>query len=163
MKIKIELDLEDTIQDMFEDDSNDLNAAVKGEVIRAVMGQVMPKMKTSIDQLVSVRIDAIIKDRVEKTVDATLNKALEGDCLITVNRETKTVQKHIQDLFNSSSRWNNPNEKVAEIAKKFGQELKLQYNNVFAMNIVSNLKENNMLKDDVALMLTEQPKAPEAK
>lgn len=163
MNIKVELDLEDIISDMFCDESSDLTGAIQGELLREVMRQVMPKMKASVDALVSQRIDAIIKDRVEKTVDATLNKALEGDGLITVNRETKTVQKHIQDLFNSSSRWNNPNEKIADIAKKFGQELKLQYNNLFAMNIVSNLKENGMLKDDVALMLTAKKEEPEQK
>lgn len=83
-----------------------------------------------------------------------MKKTLEGDCLITVNREQKTVQKHIQDLFERSHGWSNPNQRVADIASKFGQELKVQYNNLFAMNIVSNLKEQGMLKDDVAAMLT---------
>lgn len=158
MKLNITIDLEDTIKDMLDEENNDLSSAIQGEILRSVMIQVMPKMKVSIDELVSKRINVIIKDRIEKRVDSILNKALEGDGLITINREQKTVQKHIEDIFNKNNIWNGPNEKIADIANKFSQELKIQYNNLFAMNIVLNLKENGMLKDDIALMLTKEKK-----
>lgn len=162
MKFNIEIDLEDTLYDMFENESTDIEEALKGEIIRTVIGKVLPKMQASIDEQITKRIDAILVERVTKTVDSTLDKVLAGDGLIRINRETITITKHIQNLFESHNSWNNPNGKIKEIAKEFGNELRLQYNNAFAMNIVANLKEQGLLKDDLVKILLESPQAPAA-
>lgn len=162
MKFNIQIDLEDTISDMFEEGTTDISKILKGQVIHSVVRQVLPKMQSSIDAQVVERINTIIESRVEATVDSVLDKVLNGAAVITVNREQKTITKHIQDIFSRSNTWNNPQEKISAIAKTFSSELNLQYNNVFAMNIVSSMKEQGLLKDDVVKMLLEEPQAPSA-
>lgn len=156
MKFKIEIDLEDTLQDMFEDGSTDIEEALKGDIIRGILNKVLPKMQASIDEQITKRIDAIIVERVEARVTATLDKVLEKD-IIRINREDLTVTKHIQNIFEKSHGWNNPHERIGKIAKEFGQQLRIQYNNVFAMNIVTNLRDQGLLKDDVSEMLLKAP------
>lgn len=155
MKFNITIDLEDTLSDMFCDESTDIEDALKGEIINSVVREVLPRMKENIDKKIGDRINEIIKNRVDSTVEATLNKAID-DGVISINGRGTTVKEHIQDLFTNHRGWNNPEDRIVKVSKEFASELKLQYNNVFAMKIVSNMKEQGLLKDDVALMLTEK-------
>jgi hypothetical protein len=69
--------------------------------------------------------------------------------------EEITMIEHLKSVFHNHHGWNSPDKKMEAIANKFGKELKLQYNNAFANKIVSNMKEQGLLKDEVVQILLE--------
>lgn len=157
MKLKIEIDLDDLVHDMMCDEKTDFNEAVKSEITRSVVSGVKSGIQQQIDKLVSERINPQITALIDAKVYETLDVLIAaGD--MKVRGETVKIVDFVRNHFESNSGWNNPREQISEIAKSFGKELKLQYNNVFAMNIVKNLSEQGLLNDDVAKMLLSAPK-----
>jgi hypothetical protein len=159
MIIKVEIDLEDMLGDMIHNESGEIAEEIKGQIINGIMKKVLPTMQASIDKMVDERINPVIVARVERAVDIKLAEVMDKG-LIRVNGQSPIkIEKHIQNLFESNRGWGNPADRIEKVAKAFGQDLKTQYNNVFAMNIVANMKDQGLLKDDVAEMLT-APSAP---
>jgi DNA-binding phage protein len=157
MKIKVEVDLQDLIDDMFHDEDSDLTENVKSEITRKLVSQVTEKFQVNIDKLLSERItpqiDTLIDSRVSSALDALIDA---GE--MTVRGEKVIIADYVRRQFEQNTGWTSPSEKIAKIAKEFGAELKAQYNNCFAMNIVKNLSEQGLLNDDVAKALLAPPK-----
>lgn len=152
MKIKVEIDLDDLVHDMMCDESTDFSEAVKSEITRSVIGGFKAGVQQQIDRLVSERINPQITALIDAKVSETLDGLVAAGDMKT-NGETIKIADFVRQRFESSTGWNNPREQIAKIAAAFGQEMKLQYNNVFAMNIVKNLSEQGLLNADVAKAL----------
>lgn len=90
-----------------------------------------------------------IEDKIDKEITSQLTQTIEG------RLEEITIKKHIENLFNNHHGWNSPNEKMKQIAKSFGKELTARYDKVFATHIVMGLKDQGLLKDEVAQILLE--------
>ena len=159
MNIKFEIDLEGLLDDLLYEESSEIKEAIKSEVISKVLKTVLPIMQKSIDKLIDQRIGPVIIERVEKFVDLKLDEVMEKGVIRVNGQSPIKIEKHIENLFENSRGWSNPLDRIEKIAKTFSQDLKIQYNNVFAMNIVTNMKDQGLLKDDVAAMLT-APSAP---
>lgn len=162
MKIKIEVDLEDMVEDMLGEGEADIKEELKSTVIRSVINKLLPKMQKTIDVQIVERLDSIITARVEASVQKTLDKAID-DGTIVKHGETISIKDHVTELFQKSHGWDGANSKIASIAKAFGKELKLQYNNAFATQVVVNMKDQGLLKDDVVKILLESPQPTESK
>lgn len=157
MKLKIEIDLSDLVHDMLNDESTDFSEAVKSEITRSVIGGFKAGVQQQIDRLVSERINPQITALIDAKVSETLDGLVAaGD--MKHNGETIKIADFVRQRFESNTGWNNPREQIAKIADAFGKELKLQYNNAFAMNIVKNLSEQGLLNADVAKALLAPPK-----
>lgn len=157
MKLKIEIDLSDLVHDMLNDESTDFSEAVKSEITRSVIGGFKSGVQQQIDKLVSERINPQITSLIDAKVSETLdNLVAAGD--MKVRGETIKIADFVRNMFESNTGWNNPQKQIEQIAKKFGDEMKLQYNNIFAMNIVKNLSEQGLLNADVAKALLAAPK-----
>ena len=152
MKINIEVQVEDLISDMQEDGECDIESELKSVIIRSVIQKLLPKIQESVDKKIEQRLDAIFIERVNSAVEKTLNKAIDNGVLVKRGVEV-SIHDHITSLFQQASGWNSPNDKIQKIAKEFGKELKDQYNVIFASKIVENIKEQGLLKDDVAKLL----------
>lgn len=169
MKMKIEIDLQDLINDLVSDSHEydedgtyyngiELNDAIKGSIQNSVINILLPKMKDSIELGITNKIDAIINERVNSTVDKTLQSMLEDENFkFSARRFDGTIKDYIKEKFESSANWNNPRTALDEIAKQYAQEMKSQYNNIFAARVVDNMREQGLLKDDFAKLLTEKP------
>lgn len=169
MKMKIEIDIEDLINDLVGDaydydedgpgfDNIDLNDAIKGNITNTVIRELLPRMKESIESGITKKIDAIITERVNFNVDKTLQNILEDENFkFNYNRFEGTIKDYIKEKFQESGNWNNPREALDKVAKKYAQEMKAQYNNIFAARVVDNMREQGFLKDDFAKLLTEKP------
>lgn len=167
MKMKIEIDLEDLINDLVGNsleqdeygsatcDNIDLSEAIKGHITSSVINKLLPKMKASIETGITNKIDNIINERVNTTVDKTLKNILEDENFkFKNNRFNGTIKDYIQKQFEDSRNWGSPREALDQIAKEYAQEMKLQYNNIFAARVVDNMREQGLLKDDFAKLLT---------
>jgi hypothetical protein len=85
-------------------------------------------------------------------IDQAIAEFMEsGD--ITINNKTVPLKSHLRKLFDDNHGWNNPHDKMKALAKAFGEECKAQYNNIFAAKIVTTMKEQGFLKEDMARIL----------
>ena len=152
MKLNIAIDLEDLVSDMIDGESLDFKEAVKYEITRGVIGGVKQSIQQQIDKLVSERVNpqitALIDAKVMETLDALVDA---GE--MNVRGQSVKITDYVRQVFEGSTGWSNPHSKIEKIAKDFGNELKMQYNNLFAMNIVKNLSEQGLLNDEVAKLL----------
>ena len=157
MKIKVEVDLQEMIEGMFHDGNIDLLEEVKSSITRELTRTVQGTLKDSVDKLLSERITPQVKLLVDARVSSALDGLIDAG-EITISGSQVSIEQHIKNVFMNHHGWNNPTEQIAKIAKAFGAEMKLQYNNCFAMNIVKNLSEQGLLNDDVAKALLAPPK-----
>ena len=91
----------------------------------------------------------------EKTsliIDSTISDFIATGTIISGKSEVP-LKAHLRRIFDNHHGWNSTDDKMKKIAKSFGDELKLQYNNVFANKIVQNMKEQGLLKDEVVQIL----------
>ena len=156
MKIKVEVDIQDIVDDMLCDECTDLNDRVKDDITRSVVRKVTEQFQSSIDKLLSEKLTPRIQSLVDEKVMSTLDDLIEVGEMSTRSGKV-LIKDHVKDLFEKNNGWNSPESKIKEIAKKFGDEMKLQYSNCFAMNIVKNLSEQGLLNDDVAKALLAPP------
>lgn len=172
MKMKIEIDLDDLINDLVGDsidtdeygytgvDNIELNQAIKDRVTSSVISELLPKMKESIESGITNKIDAIIEERVNSKVDKTLEKILEDENFKFKARNFDgTIKDYIKEKFEDSRSWGNPQKALDKIAATFAQEMKLQYNTIFASRVVDNMRQQGLLKEDFATLLIDAPKA----
>jgi len=168
MKMKIEIDLQDLINNLVEDSHEydedgtyyngiELNEAIKGSIKNSVINELLPKMKESIEAGITKKVDDIITERVNTNVDKTLHNILEDENFkFSSRRFDGTIKDYIKQKFEDSGNWNNPREALDQIAKKYAQEMKSQYNNIFAARVVDNMREQGLLIDDFSKLLTEK-------
>lgn len=152
MKIKVEVDLQDLVEDMFSNESCDLLEGVQSEITRSVVRHISEQAKSSVEKLIFERINPQVQMAIDARVSETLDKLI-ADGHLVIRGELVRFDDHIRDLFTKNTGWNNPAKQIEQIAKSFGEQMKLQYNNIFAMNIVRNLSEQGLLNDDVAKAL----------
>lgn len=140
--------------------AEEIQDELKQYIIRDVVHQIRKGIKDQIDteivravreeveECLTPAIKHTVADEIEKGV-IRIKKGYSGDY------EEKPISEYICEQFHASTGWNRPEEKIAKIAKSFGEELKLQYNNAFANQIVHNMKEQGLLKDEVVQILLE--------
>jgi len=100
--------------------------------------------------------------RTMQIIDSTLTGLIAAESIM-INGKPVTIVDHVKGIFKNNHGWSNPHSQLERLAKDFGKEIKLQYNNAFANKIVSNMKEQGLLKDEVVQILLEgnsPPKAP---
>jgi hypothetical protein len=154
MKINFELDMEDLINDMLCDESCDIEEAIKGEIISKTIRKILPTIEKQVNEQIFKRVDSVISERIDSAVESAISNVVNSGTIVHRGK-TMTMEDRIKEVFNNHSSWGNPMKKLEAIAKKFGEELTLQYNAAFATRIVVNMKEQGLLKDDVVKILLE--------
>lgn len=150
MKFNVSIDLDEFWLDNDRDYelSDLLKDSIKSDVIRQIKenikDQVQKEIKEKTEQFIISRLSVIINDTLAECIDQGEIKKGDGYIKIT---------DHVKNLFLSNNSWNHPDDKIKRIAKEFGEELKIQYNNAFANKIVQNMREQGFLKDDIAQLL----------
>jgi len=136
-------------------EEEELSEALETHVTRDVVHQITKNIESKIDQQITEKVTAFIDNRLAILIDKKLSDLIDVG-VITRNREEISIIKHIENRFKDSSGWGTPDAKIDAVAKKFGEEMKLQYNTVFASRIVENMKKQGFLKDDVTRILLEE-------
>lgn len=153
--MKFTIELEDFYTD--EDDSDSLEDSLKKHIITDVTYKIQASIKDKVDKQITEKVSAIVEEKITSVIDSKLSELVETG-MIQRNRKEISIVDFIKDEFERTHGWSNPISQIEKIAKNFGQELKLQYNNAFANKIVMNMKEQGLLKDEVVKILLEPGK-----
>ena len=148
MQFKIDL------EDFWLEEDDNIEDALKSHIINSVTHKIIQSIQVKVDAQIAKRVNEVISEKLDKVIDDQLDKLIDAG-VITYQREEISIVDHIKNLFLQSSGWSQPNTKIEKVAKAFGNELKLQYNNAFANKIVQNMKEQGLLRDDVVQILLE--------
>ena len=127
-------------------EEEELSEALTAHLKRSIIIEVSKSIEDKVQKAVTEKVTERIKEKLEPLIEATLDDLIEVGT-INYNRESVTIVQHIKNLFEKHSGWSNPDKKIEAIAKKFGEELKLQYNSIFATKIVQNMNEQGLIKD----------------
>ena len=147
MNITIELD-----DEWIEEQS--ISEAMEESIKRNIVFSLTEKNKQRTEVAITNAIDKAIESKLGDVIDEVISQAVDNG-MIKRNRKEISIVEHISESFMVHSGWGSPNKKIEAVAKKFGEELKIQYNAIFATKIVENMKKQGFLKDDVASLLLE--------
>ena len=135
-------------------DEEELTASLQSHIKREVVHEIAESIKTKVEKQVTDKVNEVINEKIALVIDSTLTDLI-ADGMIVRNRETISIVDHVKSVFQSNTGWSNPTRQLEALAKKFGEEMKAQYNAAFANKIISNMKEQGLLKDDVVKILLE--------
>ena len=150
--MKITIDVADF---WIEDDQIEL--ALKNFIIREVVLQINESIKVQIEKA----INRIAKERIQKSLTRKIGRIIDRFILEdkVEGRYSKndlvSVSEYIKQEFNNNSGYSSAKEKITELAKAFGNELKKRYDLLYASQIVATLHENGLMKENVMKMLAE--------
>lgn len=133
-------------------EEEELTEALQKEVKLSVVHQISKSIEEKVESQITKKVTEVIDEKISLIIDSTLTDLLATGVIVR-NRQEISITDHIKNLFQANTGWSNVNDQMARISKKFGEELKLQYNNAFANKIVSNMKEQGLLKDEVVQIL----------
>jgi len=136
-------------------EEDELTDALESHIKNAVVHQISSDIKDKVETQITKRVNEVVDKKLGLIIDNTLTDLLATG-MINYNRNQISIRDHIKNLFESNIGWNAPKDQIAKIAKAFGQEMKAQYNAVFASNVVQGMKEQGLLKDDVVQILLEK-------
>ena len=139
-------------------DEENLSEALQRKIANEVVKKISESIQPQIDTLLLEKVNEAIGMKLEPMIDDMLMKFL-SEGVITPKKaynsatpDPVTIEDHMRSLFQANTSWN-AGEQIKNFAKKFGEDLKLQYNAAFANQIVSNMKEQGFLKDEVTQIL----------
>ena len=147
--MKFTVDLEDFWLD---EDASDIETELKNHIINSVVFQIGASIKEKVDTQISKTVNEVIERKLTTIIDDKLSDLIDIGT-ITRNRKEISIVDHVKEVFEDNNGWGSADKKIERIAKEFGHELKLQYNNAFANKIVMNMKEQGLLKDEVVQIL----------
>lgn len=142
------------IEEFWAEDDENLSEALQNNVKYSVINTILSKIQDQVDRQITDKALEIIDSRLEEIIDTRIAEVVDTETIRRYGEEIPIVD-HIKKIFQDNTGWNNADAKIARVAKEFGEELKLQYNNAFANKIVQNMKEQGLLKDEVVSILLE--------
>ena len=151
MKFTIEIE-----EFWLEEDSNSIQDELKSSITDEVTRRIREEIKDKIDSEIKDKVGDFMNARMSVIINDQLASCIENGTIKDKRRsgsEEIKITDYVKDKFLDSSGWGNPDKHIDKIAKEFGVELKLQYNNAFANKIVQNMKEQGLLKDEVVQIL----------
>lgn len=149
--MKFTVDLEEFYLD---EDSGCIETELKKHIINSVVFRIEENLKKKIDDEITRCVKSSVENILLKKISGEVAKLIEmGE--IVVDREKISIVDYIKKTFENNQGWRNPYETIQNIAKKFGDELKLRYDKAFAVHIVDTMKQNGLLKDEAIAKLLE--------
>ena len=146
------------VTDFWLDEDQDLAPALKRAIVNKAVKTISEQMAEKIDKLISEAISEAVEKAIEPVIEAELVKFMEEGTVKERNRGDTRIPfaLYFRNLFEANQGWN-AGTQIERYAKNFGENMKLQYNAAFANQIVQNLKEQGMLKDEVVNALLAPP------
>lgn len=135
-------------------EDEELTEALQGHIKRQVVNDISKSIKEKVEAQIAAKVKEVVEQKVSLVIDSTLTDLIATGVIIQNSKEI-TITDYVKDIFQRHHGWSNPKQQMEKIAQKFGDELKLQYNNVFANKIVLNMKKQGLLKDEVVQILLE--------
>jgi DNA-binding transcriptional regulator YhcF (GntR family) len=149
MKFTIELE-----EFWMDEDSEEVEVEIKKHIIYEVTKKIEASIADKVNEQITKNVEEFIQARLSVIINDEMAKCMDNGVIQPRGTVSEiSITDHVKARFLESSGWQNPNKHIDQIAKEFGNELKLQYNNAFANKIVQNMKEQGLLKDEVVQIL----------
>jgi hypothetical protein len=139
--MKLIIDVED-----FYLDEGSLEKNLKEFIIRQAVSEIYKKIEKKVDDAITEVIRTQVTQELKKIVEAEAAKLVETTKIKNGSEEV-FLKDYITKRYQQAG-WNSPFEKISELAKKFGDELKARYDLAFATQIINKLKQNDLLNDE---------------
>lgn len=133
-------------------EEEELKEALVSRIKRDVVFQILESVKKQTESQIKIKLQEVIKQKIDLVIDSTLTDMVAAGTIIDYGKEISIVD-HVKNVFQDNNTWSDPTRQIASIAQDFTEELKKQYNVVFANNIVQKMKEQGFLKDDLVQVL----------
>ena len=149
--MKFTIEVEDFYLD---EDSGSIDVELKKHITTSVVSQIEKNIEKKIDEEIMRCVKQHVENILLKKISAKVAELIElGE--ITVDKQKISIADFVRSQFEKNVGWRCPYEQIVNIAKKFGEELKMRYDKAFAVHIVDTMKKNGLLKDEaIAKLLT---------
>jgi len=151
------------VDDFWLDDENlseGLQRAITKDVLAQIKDDVTKRFNELLVEYMEREVEKVIPPLVASLVDGFTENSMvtpKAGGYPPQKGDPISIKDYLNDIFRSSTGFNAKTE-IQKYAKQFGETLKHQYNAAFANQIVANLKEQGMLKDEVVNALLTGPK-----
>jgi len=154
-KLTVTIDLED----VWSDSGDSLSDSLRNSIKHAVLHQLRAELKDIIEITVKEEVSAQFKQNLGTEVAMITREVVaSGKVRPSSNSESAVTVKEwiIQQIEHRNSKlWDSPKKQLQAYAKKHIDEIKKQYDFMYASSVVQKMAELGMLKDDkVAELLT---------
>lgn len=149
------------IEDFYLDEEKELEPALKQSIIHEVVGEIKKSIQVKIEDHIKTEVKRQVEDGLYRKINFAIAEIVETEKVKSDEYNSKEMiplKDFIKKIFVANTGWNSPTDTIKNLAKKFGDEMKIRYDIMFATQIVNKMKENNFLRDDVAekLLTTEK-------
>jgi len=144
--MKIEIEVSD-----FYLDEEDLETGLKDYIIRESVRQISDSIKQKVEQQITNSISSRIAEIVNQEMEETIKTQT-----FTMRGTKTTFKEYIQNSIDNNRGWSNPVQSIEDITKKYVEQLRKNYDMLFASQIVLKMNQNNMLKEGIADILIEK-------
>lgn len=162
MKLKIEVDIENLVEGMFENAEYDsdlgiradinLKDDIKSEIIYETKQAVLKEIKEPIKKDISDRVKILVEDSYKKEVEKAVEDFVEnGKVRInSYNEDEITTKEWIKNQFKNNFYTSGKLEKIVkQNTEELAKEIRDRYDLLFASSLVSNLNDQGLLKEGV--------------
>lgn len=142
--MKIQIDVSDFYLDEDSNLEEGLKNYVTDEAIASIFGKIKDKVAIEIKQVVEAHVLANLSSKIAEAMQ-------DGKIKNRSNNTLVTIKEYVEDclISNPSSGWVSFDKTIREVSKTFCDEMRRRYDLTFASNIVANLVNNKMIKDEV--------------
>lgn len=155
MILKVEIDLENLTQDLFEDE----RWSLKEGVISSIRHDVVAEIKKNCDEQIQTQIRSIVEAKVGVLIRETFLEWFKTSKVKINSKDELSLEEYLTHYFTEKTGYTytiTAKSFVEDFAKKFAKELRERYDVAFAAMIVKNLKEQKLLADDRLAELVKQ-------
>ena len=145
--MKFTVELED-----FYIEEGELNETLVRAIKKEIVQSIRKKTKEDTEKKIADQVQNIVQAAIQSQIDESISLFVETG-VITVQGKEIQIADHLKNVFQNNHGWSSPTSKMESIAKRFGDDLKAQYNNIFASKIVQTMHQQGFLKDDMAKIL----------
>lgn len=139
-------------------DGEDLSSALMDHIKSQVVHDIHSAITGRVEEHITRKVKAEVEERMYRFMNVAIEDIIQKEKMEYDNKEV-TLAEYIRHIFLNKNGWNNADESIKKAADKFGQEMKNRYDLLFASQLVAKLNNEGMLKEDVAKLLLEKPKA----
>jgi len=152
MKFKIELDIEDFLNDLLEDAGEGYITSIKDSLLFEIRRDVVSQISLSIKDQVKKEITEKVLNEVNNTVSVRISNYIEDfiqkEILYEGTANQITIKEMVERNFTNTRYWDNLLPAIKKVGETFGEQIKKRYDIEFASAILLNMKENDLLSSD---------------
>jgi hypothetical protein len=139
-------------------DSDDDGESLAEELRLAVTREAVKKIKNSIgdrvETLISQAIRELSEDALKKVIDGRLTEFMaKGVIQPSSYNKSIPIEEYLYAQFSNDRRYNLC-DKIKELGDEFSKKLKMQYDAVYATEVVKALDKQGLLKTELSQLLT---------